>query len=177
MIEYIPSKFDNPKVINVISAWRGIPSILQDLIQKFNLKTDLALEFGVETGYSTTALAYYFKHVIGVDPFYDKPGFTFADVQLSLSAWLNIELHKSKFEQYILKENRYFDLIHIDIIHEYKPTYDCGDWSLQHSNCVIFHDTQSFPAVMNAVQDLASKYSLAFYNFPHCNGLGILWRC
>ena len=177
MIEYHPVIIEHPKVIHVVSAWVGIEKILKDIIIRFNLKTDIALEFGVECGYSTTALANYFKQVIGVDPFYDKVGFRFADVQEMLCAWNNITLHKSRFEDYILHENRYFDLIHIDIIHQYIPTYDCGDWALQHSNCVCFHDTQSFPAVMKACEDLTSKYKCRFYNYPYSNGLGILWRC
>jgi hypothetical protein len=176
MTEYTPVIFDNPKTINVISAWQGIPNILLDIITRFRLRDNLALEFGVERGYSTTALAHYFKHVIGVDPFYDKLGFRFADVQTLLSAWHNIELHESKFEDYIKQENRFFNLIHIDIIHEYQPTFDCGDWSLKHSDFVCFHDTQSYPAVMQACQDLAEKHKARFYNYPHCNGLGMLWK-
>ena len=34
------------------SAWGNIPSILNELISKFNIKTDSAIEFGVEFGYS-----------------------------------------------------------------------------------------------------------------------------
>lgn len=173
MEEYKPQYVENVPTINVVSAWVGIPNILKDIINTFNLKTDSALEFGVETGYSTTALAYYFKHVIGVDPFRTKKGFTFSDVKKSLSNY-NIELFESGYEQYILTEERNFDLIHVDIIHEYQPTFDCGDWSLNHSNCVIFHDTISYPAVMKAVNDLAIKHNCEFYNYPHSNGLGIL---
>jgi predicted O-methyltransferase YrrM len=174
MIEYKPKIYDNPKVINLVSAWGKIPTILKDIIINFNLKTESALEFGVERGYSTTAIAYYFKHVIGVDPFHRREGFTFIDVKELLKDYKNIELFEAKFEDFILNENRKFDLIHIDIIHEYNPTFNCGEWALQHSNCVIFHDTMSFTAVMRAVVDLSVKYNFEFYNYPCDNGLGIL---
>jgi predicted O-methyltransferase YrrM len=182
MIEYVPIIRDKPKLINVVSAWYNIPTILKDIILRFNIKNDLALEFGVERGYSTTALAYYFKKVIGVDTFKNNTRILdlnrlseFQYVKELLKEYKNVELIESLFEDYIKQDNLgNFDIIHIDIIHEYEPTYMCGDWSLQHSNCVIFHDTMSFSAVMHAVTDLSIKNNFEFYNYPYDNGLGIL---
>ena len=37
------------------------------------------------------------------------------------------------------------DLIHIDIFHDYANTYEAGRWAVDHSNVVLFHDTESFP--------------------------------
>jgi len=185
MIEYKPIIRENPKVICAgggISAWYNIPTILKDIILRFNLKTDSALEFGVGCGYSTTALANYFKKVVGVDTFksnirdldLNKPS-NIGVVQEAIKEFTNIELVESLFEDYIKNDNlENFDIIHVDILHEYQPTYMCGNWSLLHSNCVIFHDTISFTAVMRAVDDLSIKHNFEFYNYPYDNGLGIL---
>jgi hypothetical protein len=64
-------------------------------------------------------------------------------------------------------------LIHIDIIHSYRCTYDCGEWAMRHADCVIFHDVVSFPEVHQAVEDLALKYGFVNYIYPYNNGLGI----
>jgi hypothetical protein len=181
MIEYIPEIKDIPNVVNVISAWGQIPTIIKDIILRFKIKTDHALEFGVEEGYSTTALAYYFKNVIGVDTFrndcwensLERPS-QYTRIKELLKDYPNIMLVESMFEDYIKTDLNWYDLIHIDILHDYRPTFDCGDWALRHSNCVIFHDTMSFPSVMQAVTDLAKKYSFEFYNYPEDYGLGIL---
>lgn len=70
MVKYIPTIFDNPNVNPLRpSAWGNIPTILKDIITRFNLKNKLCLEFGVEFGYSTSALSNYFESVIGVDTF------------------------------------------------------------------------------------------------------------
>ncbi len=70
MTNYEPILRENPKCFTgMASAWGDIPTILKDIITRFNLKTDKALEFGVEYGYSTTAIANYFDEVIGVDNF------------------------------------------------------------------------------------------------------------
>jgi hypothetical protein len=91
-----------------------------------------------------------------------------------LKEFSNIQLVESLFEDYIKKVTERFDLIHVDILHHYKPTYDCGEWALQHSDCVIFHDTISHPTVKQACEDLANKYNFEFYNYPKSFGLGIL---
>jgi hypothetical protein len=165
MIEYVPVIYENPTVRDVISAWGKIPAILKDIILRFGLKQNSALEFGVECGYSTSAIANYFKKVRGVDK----------DCSCaSLHAWPNIEIIESTFEDYIKTDNNRYDLIHIDIIHDFLPTYLCGEWSVNHSDCVIFHDTISNPEVFQACEALASNYGFEFYNYPNDFGLGIL---
>lgn len=181
MIDYIPELRDTPKVIDVVSAWKDIPTILKDIIKRFELKTDSALEFGVEEGYSTTALAYYFKKVIGVDTFrndcwensLERPSQYSRVIEL-LKDYTNITLIEERFEEYIKHDTGRYDIIHVDILHDYRPTYDCGEWSLHHSDCVIFHDTESFESVKQAVTDLSIKYGFTFYNYSTDYGLGIL---
>ena len=68
-INYVPKIRDTPKLVNVINAWGDIPTIIKDIIVTFNINPQTALEFGVEYGYSTSALANYFTKVIGVDTF------------------------------------------------------------------------------------------------------------
>jgi predicted O-methyltransferase YrrM len=183
MKEYIPEIRDYPIIVDVQSAWGNITTIIKDIIQRFELKTNIALEFGVETGYSISAIANYFNTVIGVDTFrgdFDnnistKPS-NLETVKEILKGYPNIELIESKFEDYILREKRRFDLIHIDIIHTYQPTFDCGEWAVNHSDCVIFHDTVTFPEVLRAVTDLSIIYNLEFWNYTEVHGLGILVR-
>jgi predicted O-methyltransferase YrrM len=186
MKPYIPTIRENPKVVNVLSAWDDIPTILKDIITRFNINPELALEFGVMYGYSTSALAFYFKKVIGIDTFrfdiYDndqtRPS-EYEKVKEILKVCPNITLIEAKYQD-IIKNNKDYgkvDLIHIDMIHSYKDTYDPGEWAVRHSDCVIFHDTVSCSAeVVPALADLAKKYNLEFYNYKRSNGLGILVR-
>jgi hypothetical protein len=68
MILYSPRKINlPPKLIDVPSAWKGLESILLDLIERFRIPRNTALEFGVDYGYSTVALSNYFSRVIAVD--------------------------------------------------------------------------------------------------------------
>jgi hypothetical protein len=183
MKEYVPEIIETPRLIDTLSAWGNIPKILKDIIVRFNLKTDLALEIGVQTGYSTSALANYFRRVIGIDTFrmdlgnYIPKASEFYNVLKSLHEFPNIQLIETYWEDFI-KQDFYdrYDLIHIDIIHNYIDTFDCGDWALQHSDCVIFHDTESYDGVLQAVTELSEKYSLEFLNYKYDNGLGILWN-
>ena len=64
----------------------------------------------------------------------------------------------------------------IDIVHTYNETFECGEWSINHSDIVVFHDTISFPDIKRVCEDLARLYNLEFYNYPHSHGLGILVR-
>lgn len=175
---------DVPNMPHVPTSWNGLERILPDIIQRFGLKTDLAVEFGVWHGYSTACLANHFKHVIGVDPFIagkdnflmDKLAGT-EDVPMiettrkTLAPWANIELVESGFFEYNCPDA---DLIHIDIVHTYPMTFACGVLALKRTRCAIFHDTESFPEVKEAVADLAEISGYAFYNFPRHEGLGIL---
>ena len=180
-INYIPKKIVTPKrlVQSKSQAWVGLEKIILDIIEFSGIESNSALEFGVEFGYSTAVLANYFRSVIGVDIFTgDSHAGHYGDIydstQNNLKDFSNIKLVKSDYKDFIASEKREFDLIHVDIIHTYTDTYDCGLWSAQHSTCTIFHDTQSYPEVKKAVADIAKKTNKKFYNYRKCNGLGIL---
>lgn len=178
--EYIPHSIKIPsKLLDVTTAWKGLESIIEDIMQQFNVKNNRCLEFGVEFGYSTVALSNFFKEVRGVDLFIgDKhtvhKGDHFQDTKQRLSAYSNIELFKANYKSYIKKDKTQYDLIHVDIVHTYKDTYKCGLWSARRSTCTIFHDTESFRDVKQAVIDIAKVTGKKAYNYPHCNGLGII---
>ena len=178
MMDYTPKTIQRPSnILDVPSAWRGIESIIGDIITHFNLGTHNALEFGVEYGYSTVALSNFFTEVVGVDTFegdkhtYDKNMDGLYEIVKELMP-KNVKLIQSKYQDY--KDDTIYDLIHVDIVHTYEDTYACGDWAMQHASCVIFHDTQSFNEVSMAVNDLAKKYGVTFHNYPFHHGLGIL---
>lgn len=176
---YAPDKVHYPKIINVSSAWGDIPYILLHLLETFKVKRNKCLEFGVEYGYSTSALANYFKEVIGVDTFRGdiNSGIKkdhFETTKQNLKDFPNIKLIKSDYKDFIKDNDQQYDLIHVDMSHDYNETFHCGEWSIMHSNTTIFHDTESFPQVKHACEDLANKYSMEFYNYPRSNGLGIL---
>ena len=119
--------------------------------------------------------------VIGVDTFEGDIHSTLKENHLDktkdlLKEFENIKLIKSDYKDFIINNDETYDLIHIDIIHDYENTYSCGEWAVNHSPIVIFHDTISFPDVMNACKDLSIKYKLEFYNYPNSNGLGILYN-
>jgi len=180
MILYDPTEktpIDN-LMVDMPSAWGDIPTILTGIINGFGIEKNLALEFGVEYGYSTSALAHFFKKVIGVDSF-KGDNFVreshYEQTKNLLSKWSNVELIPKSYQEYTKDvDNSRYDLIHVDIIHTYQDTYDCGEWSINHSDVVLFHDTESHPEVYKACEDLANKYQLNFYNYPHSYGLGIL---
>jgi hypothetical protein len=180
VIEYIPEKRRLPeRVLQVGSAWKGIESILSDLIEKFEVKTDRCLEFGVDYGYSTVALSSFFDNVVGVDTFVGDKHMgsirdIYADTRDRLSSFKNIELKRNDYRDWILNDQSTYDLIQVDIIHTYSDTYTCGRWSAHRSKCVIFHDTQSFPAVKAAVTAIARETGKSFHEFKESNGLGIL---
>lgn len=180
MIPYNPEIFKKPTIIlDVPSAWRGLEGILYDVIKRFNIGNDRALEFGVEYGYSTVVLSNFFKKVIGIDTFAGDEHTEDKNIEGLYEAVKdcmpdNVTLIKTRYQDY--KDDTRYDLIHVDIVHTYEDTFACGDWAMQHSNCVIFHDTQSFPNVMRACEDLAKKYNVQFYNYPFHHGLGILCR-
>lgn len=180
-INYSPKKIVlPPRLIHSESqAWVGLESIILDIIEFSKIKTDSALEFGVEFGYSTAAFANYFKNVIGVDIFTGDihaghHGDIYDLTSQTLKDFPNIQLVKADYKDYIKENSNTFDMIHVDIIHTYEDTYACGLWAAQHSTCTLFHDTQSFPEVKKAVADVAKKTQKKFYNYRKCNGLGIL---
>ena len=177
---YVPQCRRLPaRILPVATAWKGIESVLGDLIQRFGINTDLCLEFGVEHGYSTAALSCFFSSVVGVDTFVgDKHTRDSRDLFTAtshrLSRFDNIRLIRSDYREWLANDDTVYDLIHIDIVHTYSDTFACGQWSAQHAKCVLFHDTMSFPAVKRAVIDISRRTGKQFYNFTESNGLGIL---
>lgn len=179
---YKPKKYADParKLAMDVSAWKGLEKILEDIIRQSGINCDRCLEFGVEFGYSTVALSNYFAHVTGVDIFTGDPhagfhGDIYEKVKNDLVQFKNISLIKSDYREYIKDNHEKYDLIHVDIIHTYEATFECGLWSALHSKCTIFHDTESFPEVKRAVADIAKKTGKTFYNYPYFDGLGILY--
>ncbi|ADW70312.1 class I SAM-dependent methyltransferase [Granulicella tundricola] len=180
VVDYMPTIIEMPpRHLDRKSAWEGLESILLDIIRRFELKTDRCLEFGVEFGYSTVALSSFFKSVRGVDTFQGDRHTTiirdtYQEALENVSPYDNIELIRSDYQSYVKTDSSTYDLIHVDIIHTFADTYACGLWSAEHSKCTIFHDTESFPQVKQAVSEIARKTGKTFYNFPECYGLGIV---
>jgi hypothetical protein len=180
VLPYVPKHRQlPPRVLAVETAWKGIESVLSDLITRFNIGTSKCLEFGVERGYSTAALSCFFDSVTGVDTFLgDKHTRDRQDIYEEtsnrLSGFDNIRLIRSDYRDWTSKDSGFYDLIHVDIIHTYVDTFACGLWSAMHSQCVLFHDTESFPAVKRAVIDISRESRKTFYNFTESFGLGIL---
>jgi hypothetical protein len=180
MLVYEPVIKKKPeKMINIFSAWIGLEFIIEDILVRFNIGRKSCIEFGVEFGYSTVVLSNYFDKVIGIDTFEgDKHTFFkvghFDKTKARLSVYENITLFKSDYQNWILSDRNYYDFAHIDIVHDYKETFECGLWATQNSDCVIFHDTESFPEVKRAVIDIAHATGYKMYNYPYHFGLGIL---
>lgn len=180
-LDYIPRKIYTPeKLIQSKSkAWVGLEKIILDIIEFSGIKTTSALEFGVEFGYSTAVFANFFDRVTGVDIFTgDSHAGYFGDIydetMSNLDAFKNIKLVKADYKEFISIHDESVDLVHVDIVHTYEDTYRCGLWAAMHSQCTLFHDTQSFPEVKRAVAAIAKETGKKFYNFKKCNGLGIL---
>lgn len=179
-VQYVPTHREWPVLAQQQpSAWGNIPTILKDIIDRFKLKTNRAIEFGVEFGYSTSALANYFEEVIGIDTFTgdEHAGFKgdiYEIAQSSLKIFKGVSLVKQSYQEYTNSHSERYDFAHVDIVHTYEDTYACGEWCVQHADVVIFHDTLSFPEVYKACLDLSNKYNLDFYNYEESYGLGIL---
>ena len=169
------------KAVNEISAWGTIAYAIQPLVDEFKLKADRAIEFGCEYGYSTAVLANTFKSVVAVDLFTGdkhsgrRQNFK-SETAKALSDFNNITLIQGDCLKHVVAMDEY-DFAHVDIVHDYQPTYDAGDMLLNAGvPCVVFHDTISFPEVLKAVTDLAKKHDCNFYEFPYSHGLGILMK-
>ncbi|MCF2447555.1 class I SAM-dependent methyltransferase [Dyadobacter sp. CY345] len=177
---YEPSKLTKPeKLLDVISAWKGLELIIEDILDEFSIGRENCIEFGVEFGYSTVVFSNYFKKVTGVDTFEgdihtDNKENHYEQTKEKLSVYKNIELFKSDYQNWIFKDNSRYDFAHVDIVHTYKETFECGLWTANHSDCTIFHDTESFPEVKQAVLDIAKATGQSVYNYPNHYGLGIL---
>lgn len=163
------------------SGWVGLERIMPSLVRMFCKQMESALEFGVEYGYSTAVLAQLFSHVTGVDWFKGDPHSGerenyYETTRANLSRWPNITLIPSSYQEYIsVPISTQWDLIHVDVVHTYEATYECGRWAADHSPVVIFHDSAYiWPAVPEAIERIAQETGRSFYNYRPCNGLGIL---
>lgn len=167
---------------NVSTAWKGLEDYVFPIIDQFKLKQNIALEFGVDYGYSTDILSQAFDKVIGVDSFIGDAhiihpqGDSFYETVKKSFENTNVDIIRSSFEDFIKENNNTYDLIHIDIVHQYTPTFNCADWAIQHSDVVILHDTVSFPEIYQVCQDIASKHNVGFYNITEHFGLGVLYK-
>jgi predicted O-methyltransferase YrrM len=189
-IPYTPRSLFRPaRLLDVPTAWNGVESVLLDVIQRFRVRQRRALEFGVDYGYSTSALANFFDQVLGVDTFTGDAHAGFREEEMYERVRANFEanhfdnviLCKDSFEQFTTLADFSWDLIHIDIFHEYAPTLAAARWAVAHSHVVLLHDTRAFPDVMRACCDLTAEEILAgrplyFYEWDQCHGLGILSR-
>lgn len=183
MFEYVPSRFEdvaNIRVAKCPSAWHGLETIVLDILNRFNIKRNFAIDFGVDHGYSTSVLSNYFTAVWGVDNFKGddqtatKQQELFLLAQKNLAFFDNILLIQKDYKEFI-QTKYYADLIHVDITHDFNSTYACGLWAAKHSSITIFHDTESFPnSVKPAVELIAKELGKECYNFPKYNGLGII---
>ena len=167
---------------SVSSAWKGLEDYINPIIDCFNIQPNKALEFGVDLGYSADIFSQVFNKVIGVDSFtgdahiiHQQGDSFYQDVKNSF-AGTNVEIVRSSFENFIENNNDHYDLIHIDIVHEYTPTFNCADWAIQHSNVVILHDTMSFPEIYKVCEDISYTHNAEFYNITEHFGLGILYK-
>jgi hypothetical protein len=171
------------EILKVPSGWQGLEKFMIPIIEKFNVKTNLALEFGVDSGYSLFILSQLFDNVIGVDTFEGDihightQGDDFYKQTKERLNKPNISLVRDNYKNYIKNNNNLYDLIHIDIVHLYNETYECAEWSIQHSNLVLLHDITSFNCIHKVCEDLESKYNLIFNRSVYSyNGLGILYN-
>jgi len=167
---------------DISSAWKGLERYIPDIITKLKIETNTALEFGVDHGYSSEALSNLFDKVIGVDSFIGdahiihEQGEEFYNTVKNSFTGTNVEIIKSSFENFIESNTNHYNLIHIDIVHEYQPTYECADWSIQHSDVVVLHDTISFPEIHRVCEDISRKHNANYVNIPNHHGLGVLYK-
>src|ERR1039458_10133722 len=106
---YEPTKLVCPKhVLNIPphlagTAWRGMEWVIEDILDRFNVKRGLCLEFGTEFCFSTVAFSNFFEKVIGVDTFLGDPQSSFRpdfseDARKLVAPYPNIELVQSSWE-------------------------------------------------------------------------------
>jgi hypothetical protein len=177
---YKPRNLQTPEnILEIISAWKGLELIIEDIIEQFELEQKSCIEFGVEFGYSAVVFSNFFDRVTGVDTFEGDEHTTnkeehYEDTKRRLAEYKNIELIKSDYRDWIKKDTQRYNFAHVDIVHNYKETYECGLWAALHSDCTIFHDTESFPEVRKAVKDIAKATGQQLFNYPNYHGLGIL---
>lgn len=177
---FTPKKLTTPSnLLDTTSAWNGLELIIEDILNTYKIGRKRCIEFGVEFGYSSVVFSNYFEKVIGIDTFEGDDhtrhrGDHYENTKTRLAKYPNIELHKSDYKDWIQKDDTKYDFAHVDIIHTYEHTFECGLWAAKHSDCTIFHDTESFPEVRSAVVDIAKATGKKVLNYQHCNGLGII---
>jgi len=170
------------KILDVGTAWAGLENYMPNIMKTFNIKPGHGLEFGVDKGYSSYILSQLFEKFTGVDAFMGDShinhaqGDEFYNDVLEKFKDTNIDLVRADFRDFIKNNENRYDLIHIDIVHFYNETYECAEWSIQHSDVVILHDTESFPDVKRVCEDLSKKYNVNFTNITEHFGLGILHK-
>lgn len=161
------------------SGWAGLERSMPNLVERFCDSRGYALELGVEYGHSTTVLAQLFGHVTGVDWFKGDPHSGeredyYQVARSNIARWRNVTLVQEEYQRWITHDRQNYDLIHIDMYHDFEATYRAGIWAVEHAPVVLFHDTIAWPEVAPAVERIAKETGLTFYNYPHNNGLGIL---
>lgn len=200
MQEYAPANYSNMSGAGMFpSAWRGLERIIPDILDRFQVGRERALEFGCEFGYSTSILAQLFKQVTGVclfvecgalpsaadagrsDVIQSKYGLRFDTkhrAEENLAAFKNVTLIQGDWEVYAAEhENEHWDLLHLDTSHAYDDTYKAAKWALSHADISVYHDTESDPETKQALQDIErDNQEWFFYNYQPCYGLGILAR-
>lgn len=183
MSEIIEGKWDK-KVLDVSTSWKGLENYIEPILIKYNAKRKLALEFGVDYGYSLYVLSQIFDKVIGVDGFVgdehcgrSQGDDFYRDTLERFKNSPNVEIKRALYEDYTPTDNNFYDFIHVDIVHLYKQTYECTDWCVQHSNLVVLHDIYSFPDMNKVCVDISKKYNLEYNSsITKYHGLGILYR-
>lgn len=189
LCDHHPSGRDYP---NLGSPWRGLERLLPALIRDFSLDPSAgAVEFGVEGGYSTAALADHFSSVTAVDHFLGdehsgvKPdaGKLERETRANLAVWPNVTVVTADCFEWMRGEApgaaspaAHYSVCHVDILHCHKPTYAAAMWGIHHADVVLCHDTRSFPEVMQACRDVTQDAKCNFYEWPDNYGLGILTR-
>ena len=170
------------ETLQVPSGWKGLENYIESVISTFNIDKNVALEFGVDTGYSLKILSQIFNSSIGVDTFTGdahighSQGDEFYQDILKKFKDSNTKIVRANYKDYIKVNDNNYDLIHIDIVHHYKETFECADWSVQHSKVVLIHDTSTFPEMARVCRDISNIHKLEYHNIPEHNGLGILYR-
>src|SRR5271155_5894646 len=130
-ITYTPRKLVKPlRMPTVPTAWDGNELIIEDLIERFQISPKRCIEFGVQHGWSTAALASYFTHVIGVDTFAgDKMAgvgdsdHTFNGTRGGVKSFPNITLGRTSYQDLVRKDDSEYDLVHVDIVHTFEDSY------------------------------------------------------
>lgn len=168
--------------LNVSSAWRGLEFYMNPIIEQFKITPKIALEFGVDLGYSSHIFSQIFDKVIGIDKFdgdehiHHVQDENFYQSVISRFKNTNVDIIKSDFRDFILYNENKYDLIHIDIVHLYNETYECAEWAIAHSDVVLLHDTCSFSCINDVCMDISKKFGVGYYNIPEYYGLGILYK-